>query len=53
MRSEVWDEPSKFLWQMISDVKNPILYDYSKLPTSLPDGLLEDGKIPRVQIIWE
>lgn len=32
-------------------VKNPIIYDCNKLPTSLPDGLLENGKIIFVQII--
>lgn len=34
-------------------VKNTILYGCSKLPTSLPDGLLEDGSIVCVQIIWK
>lgn len=31
-------------------VENPILYDCNKLPTSLPDGLLGDGKIRCVKI---
>lgn len=53
MGPELWDQASeflldqasKFLWQVFSNVKNPVLYTCSKLLTSLPDGLLEDGKI--------
>lgn len=53
MGLERWDQASKFLWPMIPDVKNSILYVWSKLLTRLTDGVLEDGKIRCVQIIWK